>query len=173
VVHTYAWPAFAPTGTEDLSVLRDQARTQGYEDGYQSGHQSAIQELEAVRRATGESLAHLPDLQRRIESEDQQQLLGLITQITSALLGVELTTNPEIVASIVDEAVEQLNCERSALTLTIAAEDEAWLQVEGLHTVVVEDQQPGTFSLQSRQAAAEFDPVTRLRALIEAAHDAD
>lgn len=173
MAQTYAWPAFSLNGPEDLSVLRDQARSQGYEDGYQAGHQSAVQELEALRRATSESLAQLPDLPRRIESDDQQQLLELITQITSALLGVEITTNPTVIASVVDEAVERLNSERSALTLTVAAEDEAWLKVDGLRTVVVEDQQPGTFSLQSHQAAAEFDPVGRLQALIEATDAAE
>lgn len=167
MAQTYTWPSLTLDTSEDLAVLREQARQQGYEDGYQAGNRTAQEEIAELRQSLADSIARLPELERQIEQEDSTRLLDLIRHISQSLLGVELKTNPDVVQSLVAEGLVALNAERTSVELVIAPEDEHWLVVEGIHTVVSENQPAGSVMLRSPVASVEFDPVTRLAELLE------
>lgn len=173
MAQTYSWPALSSAGGEDFATLREQARSQGYDDGYQAGHQQAVAELESLRMALSESIRQLPEQSRRIDEADQQSVVALIEQICRTLLGVELHTNSEVLSSVVNEAVERLNCQRSELTLVISPQDEEWLHCEGLNVLTEPAQEAGHISLRGPQATIEFDPQTQLEALMESMNAAE
>lgn len=168
MTQTYTWPSLTLDTTEDLAVLREQARQQGYEDGYQAGNRTAQEEIAQLRQSLADSIARLPELERQIERDDGIRLVNLIRHITQSLIGVELKTNPEVVQSLVAEGLAELNAERESVELLIAPDDESWMVVEGIHTVVSESQPAGSVMLRSPIASVEFDPVSRLAELLEA-----
>ena len=143
MAQAYSWPALSVGTGSDFAELREAARSQGYEDGYSAGHQQARSELEQIRLDLSESLRSIPGQIETFNQQDEQTLLAMIRSLCAALLGVELTTNPQILESIVTEAVERLNAQRSALTLVIAPEDESWVNCEGVTIVIDPAQKTG------------------------------
>jgi flagellar biosynthesis/type III secretory pathway protein FliH len=174
MAQAYSWPALTVGEPEDMASLRERARQEGYQDGYQAGNSSALEEASQLRQTLRESVSTVAAMERQLGEQDRQEILQLLRTLTRTLIGVELKTNEQVIAAFVSEALELLNCERSEVTLNIAAEDESWLiDLDGIRVVVVPGQRPGTLSLCSPRASVEFDALKRLEELLEVAGAAD
>ena len=172
MAESFSWPSLSLGVQDDLDGVRNQAQQQGYEAGYASGHAAALAEQEAQRQALNESLAALAERDRSLSGDDQAALLELVRHLVKSLLAVELRTNAEVIEQLVAEGTQALNAERQDIVLKVAEADLSWLAVDGVEVAVEEGRQPGCLSLETGQAAIEFDPAARLDVLLATTHDA-
>lgn len=167
---SYSWPVLALDPQADLAAVREQARQVGFEEGYRSGAQKAQKEAEQSRQLIQQSLGELELGSRRIEELDERALQALVVDLTRALVGVELATNPAVIGQFVSEAVRHVNTERESVVLKVSAGDMAWLQPLDRVEFLVEDDRPeGSFALETQASSVHFDPIARLEALREVA----
>jgi flagellar assembly protein FliH len=122
-----AAPATAPV--PDTAALVHAARQQGYQDGYRDGlvalegfkqsfaMQTATQ-VAALVRSTGEQLDGL-------QQQMAQALAGAAIELARQIVRSELTTRPELVASVSIEALDTLLLSARHITLRVHPDDHA------------------------------------------------
>lgn len=146
-------PELKPLTAEDLEQIRQAAyeeglaegKEEGFSQGYQEGREQGLQDgtaqglAEGKKQgvAEGEGLIReqlqalqtlLDQLQQPIQKVDQQveqALLDLALAMAQAVIGVEVTTNPQVILQSLREAVDALPYQAQNLIIKLHPEDVA------------------------------------------------
>ncbi|MCB1684380.1 MAG: FliH/SctL family protein [Pseudomonadales bacterium] len=169
----FAWPLLAG-GSASLARSREQARSEGYAAGLAEGRQRAADEVAALKQSLEASLRALPAVGEALGVQQSRDVTDLVLHLTRALLGVELRTNPAVVAQLVSEALSALGDSRAVLTVRVSEEDAGWLQAtEGFTLEIEAGRRAGAITVIGSDLELEFDPLTRLAKLQESLSESE
>lgn len=127
----------AKIDTENADKAREIARLEGYASGYQEGYASGLQEgkTDGFAASQEEMNAQISTLQQvnlslseQIVSANQsigQDLLNLAIELAHAMVKIKLEIDPEIIISLVKEAIEQLPSMQQPAQLILHPDDAA------------------------------------------------
>ncbi len=108
-----------PTASE-IEAIEEEARQNGFESGYAEGHALGKQEAEKSAKARSdktlrEAVAGLEAVAKGLNDPLaasaealEPELLALVTALARQVLRVELETRPEVIESVLHEAMQQL-----------------------------------------------------------------
>lgn len=164
---TFAWPAFSPKGSPaDSDHLLDAARTKAREEGYAEGQQQALAEQAQMQASMAVALQDLIAQRDRLLVDHQAALTDLLFKALEALLRVELATNPNVVATLVAEALDVLNAKLAAVSVRANPQDLERMGDTGDIEVVADDTVPvGGLAVARPDKSVEFDLLGKLRNL--------
>ncbi|MDO8651606.1 MAG: flagellar assembly protein FliH [Undibacterium sp.] len=127
----------AKIDTENADKAREIARLEGYASGYQEGYAFGLQEgkTDGFAVSQEEMNAQISTLQQvnlslseQIVSANQsigQDLLNLAIELAQAMVKIKLEIDPEIIISLVKEAIEQLPSMQQPAQLILHPDDAA------------------------------------------------
>ncbi len=155
-------PRVEPTPPE----VKD-AQAAGYAAGLAAGRDAARAEIENLKARMNKALGDLSLARTRLE-EDQAARVGLLVQtICRRILGVELRTNPDVIAHWVATGLERIAPDEP-VEVHVNPEDRDWLAdgvIDDMKLVIDPDVPRGGCSIVSPSQVTDIDPLGLLDAI--------
>lgn len=129
-----------PPSPEAIAADMDALRKQSYEEGYADGHEAGCEETRtaleeptktATREATQRFDTVLAEMHQRladIQADMAQCVLAMACDLARQVIRRELSTDPEFVKPVVEEAVGLLAADAQAITVRLHPDDFAALE---------------------------------------------
>ena len=117
-----------PSDAKTLEEIAEQARQKGHAEGLLQGQAAAKRENQ---QTAGELAALWQSMQRPIlnqDSEVSEYLLALVVAISELVIRRELTTDQNLIRSVLDESLSSLAESESAITITLNPSDKALVE---------------------------------------------
>ena len=117
-----------PSDAKTLEEIAEQARQKGHAEGLLQGQAAAKRENQ---QTAGELAALWKSMQRPIlnqDSEVSEYLLALVVAISELVIRRELTTDQNLIRSVLDESLSSLAENESAITITLNPSDKALVE---------------------------------------------
>ena len=117
-----------PSDAKTLEEIAEQARQKGHAEGLLQGQAAAKRENQ---QTAGELAALWKSMQRPIlnqDSEVSEYLLALVVAISELVIRRELTTDQNLIRSVLDESLSSLAESESAITITLNPSDKALVE---------------------------------------------
>ncbi|HOE90889.1 MAG TPA: FliH/SctL family protein [Candidatus Cloacimonadota bacterium] len=116
---------------EKMNLKMEQENKDNYQKGLKEGTKQAQQQLQAQVNQTliilNQLIANLSSQVDRLREDQEQEILSFIITIARKVIDIELETNPNIVLSVLKNALNLLN-EREEIKILVNAKD--WLTVK-------------------------------------------
>ena len=107
----------------ESNMLLENAKNEGYLEGFSQGFEQAAGEFKKENNpkseAISELLERLSDYEQETIRKNEQGLVRLVTAIAEKIIGEELEHNPQLVVSMLHEALEQ-NRREDYIKVTLA-----------------------------------------------------
>lgn len=182
MAEAYVWPELKPRNDEPQPApesVREQAREeghrQGFEEGLAEGRQAAEAEVVGMRQQLQQGLARLEAELERREAEQLQALAATAHALCRKVLGVEITTQPEIFEQVLNEGLSRLDAGAEGAEVHLNPDDLAAFlpDYHGALPLHADAQVPRCgMSIRARDRAVDFDPLTMIDELFDAVrHD--
>ena len=117
-----------PSDAKTLEETAEQARQKGHAEGLLQGQAAAKRQ----NQQTADELAALwKSMQRPISEQDSEvseYLLALVVAISELVIRRELTTDQNLIRSVLDESLSSLAESESAITITLNPSDKALVE---------------------------------------------
>ena len=117
-----------PSDAKTLEEIAEQARHNGHAEGLLQGQAAAKRENQ---QTAGELAALWKSMQRPISEQDSEiseYLLALVVAISELVIRRELTTDQNLIRSVLDESLSSLAENESAITITLNPSDKALVE---------------------------------------------
>ncbi|MGG7054433.1 flagellar assembly protein FliH [Nitrosomonas sp. ANs5] len=118
-----ATPAL-PTA-EQIEQIYQQAQEEGMLAGYQAGRAQAVHEIEAEVERLQTLLSAFEQALHKMDETVAQDLLTLSIELARKMVGRALQIKPELVLTVVEEALQQLPAQSRSLHVTLHPDDAA------------------------------------------------
>ncbi len=197
-------PVPVPPTAEEIAAIEEAARMTGTEAGYQAGYQAGFQEGldQALQQAAAEREARLARETELRASQDvtlretvaaleaiavnladplsssaddlEPELLMLVTTLAKRVIMEEVITRPELIASVLRQALTQLPSRKHAIRVHLHPDDQAILQAyahsagESITWLVDPDIERGGCLIESGASRIDANLEARLRQSINA-----
>ena len=117
-----------PSDVKTLEEIAEQARHKGHAEGLLQGEATAKRQ----NQQTADELAALwKSMQKPISEQDSEvseYLLALVVAISELVIRRELTTDQNLIRSVLDESLNSLAESQSAITITLNPSDKALIE---------------------------------------------
>ena len=117
-----------PSDAKTLEAIAEEARHTGHAEGLLQGQAAARRQ----NQQTADELAALwRSMQKPISEQDSEvseYLLALVVAISELVIRRELTTDQNLIRSVLDESLNSLAESQSAITITLNPSDEALIE---------------------------------------------
>ena len=117
-----------PSDAKTLEEIAEQARQKGHAEGLLQGQAAAKRQNQ---QTAGELAALWKSMQRPISEQDSEvseYLLALVVAISELVIRRELTTDQNLIRSVLDESLSLLAESESAITITLNPSDKALVE---------------------------------------------
>ena len=114
--------------TDELNQIKIQTEKQAYEAGMQRGMQEAEQETLRQRQLLQSAIELLDAPINRIDDQVESLIISLVQTFTQKLLSHEVTTNPELLVTILKQVVELLPKNNEKVSVSAHPDDIALLE---------------------------------------------
>lgn len=101
----------------------DEAYQHGLEQGFQAGQNKVNQLIAELNQL----LAVIDEPMKLIEKQVEEELLGMVTELTKACVKAELTINPALITNSIEQLKKVLPSTTSEKTLMLNPEDHAYV----------------------------------------------
>ncbi|WP_317931682.1 flagellar assembly protein FliH [Halioxenophilus sp. WMMB6] len=169
---------------EELEQIRKSVELEAYSEGFEkgeahgrdSGHKSAYEETKTeVEQQIEQLQAIVNALQEPLAEQDQaieKILLDSVVAISQAVIGRELSSNPEQILEVVKQAVAALPYGENATKIYVHSSDLAFLQsyaAEASHWQLVSDDQiqPGGCRVTTADSRVDATVEARLQSALD------
>ncbi len=178
-VDAVAWPAFgvparvpAPMRRPADAAAKAAAKADGFEEGRREGLESARKEIESLRIQLRNAIAALGTARVQVTTDQMDSLSQVSRAVCRRVLGMELTTNPEIFANLVRAGVEHLGNAVPPIRVHVHPEEQAWLaEIPACDVELVPDETVGrgAVSVRDQRRCVDIDLMADLEAVFEQA----
>jgi len=97
-----------PTAAE-IEAMHEEARQQGYSEGYEAGKEEGLVEVRAIAARMDALLSSLPQALKEADQHVADQLLATAAELANQMVRQSLRIKPDIVLSVIKEAMDILN----------------------------------------------------------------
>jgi flagellar assembly protein FliH len=96
-------------GRVDYSQIVDKVKKESYEKGFAQGLESRKKEMAAALKAISLTLAEIKRLKKDFYADIEDRMLDLVFSVTRKVINMEVSTNREVVLSVLREAVKKIS----------------------------------------------------------------
>ncbi len=156
-----------------LAEAEEEGHRQGFERGQEAGRAAADVELAELRVRYGDAVRDLDATRLTIETDQVRALADTVHSLCARIIGMELTTSPEILDKILAYAAEKLGAEPVRVEVCVNPEDRQWLDRHDLEVRIVADASvsQGTVVVQTLERSEEYKPLHVLEKAFQSIRD--
>lgn len=175
-------PEIKPPTAEEIDAIQAAAQQEGFargrEDGYKAGYDSGLQEAQARATQLATTLDYLAAPLAGLDAAAEAALIELSVDIAQRIVGRELALAPDIVTTVVRDAVAALEQHAAdALKVHLHPQDAELLrdaEAAAPWTIVVDDKlSPGGCRVSCRHGEIDACLETRFAEALRALREAD
>ena len=157
----------------ELAKAAEEGHLQGFEQGQKDGRAAADVELADLRERYADAVRNLDATRLRVEADQVRALAEAVHVLCQKVIGMELTTSPILLESVLAHAVEKLSAEPLLIEVCVNPEDRQWLDRDDLDVHMIPDGsvEKGSVVLQTLERSEEYKPLQVLEKAFEAIGD--
>jgi flagellar assembly protein FliH len=107
---------------DERTSMHESAMEQGYSDGYNAGFNEGLNRAEGIIQQAAELKQQLDERSATMYREAEAEMLEIVLDIARKVIGQELTQNPEVIVSLIRQALAK-TAFKDKLTIRVSEAD--------------------------------------------------
>lgn len=171
---------FQPPSPDDIALIHEEAKAEGYAAGFEEGRQAGEQAgQEAVREESTQIRTLIDNIESALGSLDQtlaDSVLALALEVAAQLTHGAIKANPEVLLPVIREAINTLPLHHAQITLRLNPLDASNIRKHlgeqltqgGSQIIEDPDISPGGCQIKTGTSEVDASIETRWRRVLEA-----
>ncbi len=169
---------------EGFAAGYEEGKVKGHEEGIKTGHQEGVAEglaegassIEEQKQAWQQRIEQLHKPLAVVEKNIEEQLLTLVVQLTEAVVGQEIKTNPDILLSAVSTGIKALPSHDAQTQIYLHPNDirlveqefgSEHMQENGWRLLPAPQLEPGSCQIENSTSNIDLRVKSRLKQVLE------